>query len=63
MWDIVFIALGLCLVFEGLIPTLAPNRWRLTMLQLIQLPTNWLRLGGFITVIAGAALIMWTTKN
>lgn len=62
MWNDIFIALGLCLVFEGLLPALAPDRWRLTMLQAIKLPARVLRMMGMAALITGAVVVMTAAR-
>jgi len=50
-------ALALVLVFEGLLPLIAPGGWRRTFRQLLQLRDGQLRLFGLCSVLLGTALL------
>ena len=53
MWDDLWAALALMLIFEGIIPFLSPNRWR-NMLQVInEMPDNTIRKVGLLIMIIG----------
>jgi len=51
------VALSLLLVFEGLMPSLAPAAWRKTLLSLLDLSDRQIRIGGLICMCAGALLL------
>jgi uncharacterized protein YjeT (DUF2065 family) len=51
-------ALGLMLVFEGLLPFIAPQAWRETFKRMIALKDGQLRFIGLISV-AGGLLILF----
>jgi uncharacterized protein YjeT (DUF2065 family) len=51
-------ALGLMLVFEGLLPFIAPQAWRETFKRMIALKDGQLRFIGLIS-IAGGLLILF----
>ncbi|MBM7343258.1 DUF2065 domain-containing protein [Pantoea coffeiphila] len=53
---IVWMALGLVLVFEGLGPMLWPRIWRRMILSMAQLPDALLRRVGGGLVVAGAVI-------
>ena len=59
--DVFWAALALALVFEGLMPLLAPRRWRQTFWRLIQLKDGQLRFFGLISVVLGAILLAWVS--
>ncbi len=54
-----WLALGLVLIFEGLMPMAAPARWRRLFEQLLQLHDGQIRFFGLWLVLAGLALVWW----
>ena len=52
-------ALGLMLVFEGLMPLLAPARWRELFLQVAKLRDGQIRFVGLGATLAGLALLLF----
>ncbi|NVK00666.1 MAG: DUF2065 domain-containing protein [Oceanospirillaceae bacterium] len=57
-WHELWIAFCLLLVIEGIIPFLYPQRWRQLVAQLAQISDSSLRMVGFISMIAGTALLL-----
>lgn len=57
--DVWWLALGLMLVFEGLMPMLAPTRWRRLFEQLLQLQDGQIRFFGVFMVLVGLAIVGW----
>ena len=57
--DVWLLALGLMLVFEGLMPMLAPTRWRRLFEQLLQLQDGQIRFFGVFMVLLGLAIVGW----
>ncbi|WP_374355932.1 DUF2065 domain-containing protein [Limnohabitans sp.] len=57
--DVWLLALGLMLVLEGLLPTVAPSRWRHLFTQMLQLHDGQIRFFGVFMVLAGLALVWW----
>ncbi len=57
--DVWLLALGLMLVLEGLLPMLAPTRWRRLFEQMLQLQDGQIRFFGVFMVLAGLALVWW----
>ena len=55
--DDLLAAVALVLVLEGVLPFLAPGRWRDTMLQISRLPDESLRWMGLFSMIAGVVLL------
>jgi uncharacterized protein len=51
-------ALGLMLVFEGLLPFIAPQAWRETFKRMIELKDGQLRFVGIISIVAGLLLVL-----
>jgi uncharacterized protein YjeT (DUF2065 family) len=51
--------LALMLVFEGLLPFLAPQAWRETFARLIALQDHQLRFIGLTSMIIGVLLLFW----
>ncbi|MEQ1599754.1 MAG: DUF2065 domain-containing protein [Methylotenera sp.] len=54
-----FLAMGLMLVFEGLLPFIAPQAWRETFKRMIQLKDGQLRFVGLLSIIGGLLLIIF----
>jgi len=54
-----WLALGLVLIFEGLMPMVAPARWRRLFEQLLQLHDGQIRFFGLWLVLGGLALVWW----
>ncbi len=57
--DALWLALGLMLVFEGLMPMLAPARWRQLFSQLLQMQDGQIRFFGLFMVLLGLAVVWW----
>jgi len=57
MWHNLAMAFCLMLVFEGIMPFIAPKRWRNMLLMLDQIDDNTLRLIGLGSMLAGTALL------
>jgi uncharacterized protein YjeT (DUF2065 family) len=57
--DTVLIALGLMLVFEGLLPFIAPQAWRETFKRMIELKDGQLRFVGLLSIIGGLLLMLF----
>ncbi len=51
------IAIGLFMVFEGLMPALFPKIWKKTMTEAIKNPDSQLRIIGIISMLIGLAWI------
>lgn len=51
-------AIGLVLVIEGLMPLLAPARWREVFMQVARLRDGQIRFVGFGATLAGLALLL-----
>jgi len=53
----VLAAMGLMLVFEGLLPFVAPQAWRETFKRMIELKDGQLRFIGLFSIIGGLLLL------
>ena len=53
MWNDLLVAIALVLVFEGIIPFLAPQKFRQALTQLCQLPDQVLRVIGLVSMTIG----------
>lgn len=51
------VALGLLFVIEGLLPFLAPDRWRRVFLQIAQLSDGQIRFFGLVAILFGILLL------
>jgi uncharacterized protein YjeT (DUF2065 family) len=58
-WSDLGAAIALVFVIEGLLPLLAPRRFRETLLAATRLDDRALRLTGFASMIGGALLLYW----
>lgn len=56
--ELIWAALALVLVLEGLFPLLAPGSWRRTFMQLVRLRDGQLRFFGLCSVGLGL-LVLW----
>ncbi|MDX1556276.1 MAG: DUF2065 domain-containing protein [Xanthomonadales bacterium] len=52
-----FTAFALVLIIEGLLPFLAPAFWQKTMHDLSQVDPRTVRIGGIVSMLAGAILL------
>jgi uncharacterized protein len=59
--DLLWSALALVLVFEGLLPLIAPGGWRRTFQRLLVLRDGQLRFFGLSSVLLGL-LLLWATS-
>lgn len=50
-------ALALVLIIEGLLPFLSPTFWQKTMRDLSQINPKTIRVGGIVSMLAGAILL------
>ena len=58
MSSIILLAMGLMLVFEGLLPLIAPQAWRETFKRMIALKDGQLRFIGLMSVASGLLLML-----
>ena len=59
---VIWMAAAFMLMFEGLLPLIAPNLWRRMFEQLLQLPEQGIRIAGGISVVIGL-LLYWLVAN
>jgi uncharacterized protein YjeT (DUF2065 family) len=52
-------ALALMLIFEGLLPFLAPNFWRDVFRRIIQMSDGQIRFVGLSSMIVGLLILAW----
>ncbi len=57
MWNDLFAAIALLLVFEGIMPSLSPAKWRQAICRIAEMPDSALRMMGLTSMLAGAALL------
>lgn len=55
--DLLWPAMALVLVFEGLMPFLAPSAWRRLFTELLQMRDGQIRFFGLLCVLSG--LVLW----
>ena len=58
MWELLFTALALMLVFEGLMPFLSPQSWRRLFEQATRLSDGQLRFLG-LSSMPGGLVLLW----
>lgn len=59
MLDYLWMALGLMLVLEGMMPFLFPSTWRETLYKLTRFQDGQLRFLGLTLMLSGLLLIYW----
>ena len=59
MSELLWSALALVLIFEGLLPLLAPSLWRRVFTDMLRLRDGQLRFFGLISIASGAVLWWW----
>jgi uncharacterized protein YjeT (DUF2065 family) len=59
--DLLWAALALMLVFEGLFPFLSPKGWRRTFERLLALQDGQIRFFGLISILLGLGLLWLVT--
>ncbi len=57
--DLLWAAFALVLVFEGILPLIAPATWRQAFMRLVALRDGQLRFYGLCAVLAGLLLLAW----
>lgn len=57
MWQSLATALCLVLVIEGLMPFLAPGRWKRMLISVIRISDGQLRVIGLCSMLAGTLLL------
>lgn len=57
MWNELWLAMALVLVIEGLMPALAPQSYRRTMLSVMKMDDNALRSSGVVMIVLGAVTV------
>ena len=60
--DLLWMAVGLVLVFEGLFPLLAPGAWRRTFLRMVRLREGQLRFFGLVSASLGLMILAWLAR-
>lgn len=61
MWDSLWIALGLVMVIEGLMPSLSPKTFKQTMSTIRELDESTLRAMGLVSMSIGATVVYLLT--
>ncbi len=57
--DVLWLALGLMLIFEGIFPFVSPQGWRDKMAQIMVLEDGQIRFFGLVCVMAGLLMLWW----
>ena len=59
MGTVFWMALGLMLILEGVLPFLAPNLWRETFRKITQMNDGQIRFVGLSAMLVGVLLLWW----
>ena len=59
--DVLLAGLALMLIFEGLLPLLAPRTWRETFRRIIEFNDGQLRFVGLASIVVGLLLLLLVT--
>ena len=59
--DLLWAALALLLVFEGLFPLFSPRGWRRTFERLLAMQNGQIRFFGFVSILLGLGLLWLVT--
>ena len=59
MGTVFLMALALMLIFEGVLPFLAPNLWRDTFRKITQMSDGQIRFVGLSSMLVGLLLLLW----
>ncbi len=62
MPDAFWIAIGLVLVIEGIMPALNPRAFKQTMLTIRELDEGTLRVMGLVSMVIGATVVYFLTR-
>jgi uncharacterized protein YjeT (DUF2065 family) len=54
-------ALALMLIFEGVLPFIAPNLWRETFRKITQMSDGQIRFVGLSSMIVGLLILLWVS--
>jgi len=55
-----FLAFGLMLVIEGVLPLVAPKAWRQTFQRMVEMKDGQLRFVGMLSLLGGLAIVLFT---
>lgn len=56
-WDVMWVATGLMLVMEGIIPFLKPAAMRKALTMMAQMDDRAMRIGGLVSMVVGVVLL------
>lgn len=59
MWQELAVAISLVMIIEGLLPFIAPSRWREVILNVAQSNDRQIRIIGLVSMLSGLALLYW----
>jgi uncharacterized protein len=57
--DTLWVAFGLMLIFEGIMPFASPQGWRDKMAQLMVLQDGQIRFFGLVCILVGLLMLWW----
>lgn len=59
--ELLLVGLALMLVFEGILPFVAPRAWKAAFQRILALPDGQLRVAGLASMLAGLVMLYWIT--
>jgi uncharacterized protein YjeT (DUF2065 family) len=63
LWDVLLAGGALMLIFEGIMPFVAPDAWKNTMRQAISLTSGQIRFIGMLAIAAGLVLLSFLSAT
>ncbi len=58
LWNSLWMALGLALACEGLLPLVAPARWKAVFARMLAFSDGQIRFFGLVSLLAGASALL-----
>ena len=62
MWQDLAVAICLMLILEGMLPFLAPARWRNLVIKLSKVDDATIRITGLVSMLIGVGLLHWVRQ-
>ena len=59
--ELLLVGFALMLVFEGILPFVAPQAWKEAFQRILALPDGQLRVAGLVSMLAGLVMLYWIT--
>ena len=59
MWPYFFVAFGLVLVIEGILPFISPHKYKEFLAKMQEVPNHKLRSIGLVSMLAGVVIVVF----